>query len=82
MPVCVCVCVHVCVCVLQTVVVLHYNSNCVACSSVGHVFLAVAHIMRHLPNVTFARINAVGNTLPWHLHFTSLPTIIVHPPFR
>lgn len=66
----------------KIVVVLHYNSNCVACSSVGHVFLAVAHAMRHLPNITFARINVVGNTLPWHLHFSALPSIIVHPPFR
>lgn len=66
----------------KTVVVLHYNSNCVACSTIGHVFLAVAHSMRHLPDVTFARINVVGNILPWHLHFTTLPTIIVHPALR
>ncbi|KAG0730340.1 Thioredoxin domain-containing protein 11 [Chionoecetes opilio] len=66
----------------KTVVVLHYNSNCVACSSVGHVFLAAAHTLRRLHDVTFARINTAGNTLPWHLHFTALPSIIVHPPLR
>ncbi|XP_042230966.1 thioredoxin domain-containing protein 11-like isoform X2 [Homarus americanus] len=66
----------------KMVVVLHYSHNCAACSSVGHVFMTVAHMVRHIPNITFARINAPINTLPWHLYFETLPTIIVHPHYR
>ncbi|XP_071521287.1 thioredoxin domain-containing protein 11 isoform X2 [Panulirus ornatus] len=66
----------------KMVVVLHYSSSCAACTSVGHVFMTVAHMARHIHNVTFARINTVDNSLPWHLHFDSLPTIIVHPHYR
>ncbi|KAG0725040.1 Thioredoxin domain-containing protein 11 [Chionoecetes opilio] len=58
------------------------HSNCVACSSVGHVFLAAAHTLRRLHDVTFARINTAGNTLPWQPPLHRLPSIIVHPPLR
>ncbi|KAK4316919.1 hypothetical protein Pmani_011968 [Petrolisthes manimaculis] len=66
----------------EMVVVLHHSGNCAACSSMGHLMLMTAHAARHLPNVTFARINLLHNTLPWHLTFHTLPTIIVHPHFR
>ncbi|XP_042875238.1 thioredoxin domain-containing protein 11-like isoform X3 [Penaeus japonicus] len=66
----------------KMVVVLHYSGNCAACTTVGHVLMAVAQAARHLPNITFARINVATNTLPWNLHFDALPTIIVHPHFH
>nr|XP_045596949.1 thioredoxin domain-containing protein 11-like isoform X2 [Procambarus clarkii] len=66
----------------KMVVVLHYSSNCAACTTVGHVFMTVAHMARHIPNLTFARINVLTNTLPWHLFFDTLPSIIVHPHYR
>lgn len=67
---------------VKMVVVLHHSGNCAACSSMGHLMLMTAHAARHLPNITFARINLLHNTLPWHLTFHTLPTIIVHPHFR
>nr|XP_053655636.1 thioredoxin domain-containing protein 11-like isoform X3 [Cherax quadricarinatus] len=66
----------------KMVVVLHYSSNCAACTTVGHVFMTVAHMARHIPNITFARINILTNTLPWNLYFQTLPSIIVHPHYR
>ncbi|KAK7077199.1 hypothetical protein SK128_004047 [Halocaridina rubra] len=66
----------------QMVVVLHYSKTCAACTSVGYMFLSLANAARHLPNITFARIDTLTNTLPWHLYFETLPTIIVHPHHR
>ncbi|KAF2367428.1 Thioredoxin-like fold [Trinorchestia longiramus] len=75
----------------QAVVVLHYSRSCVFCTAVSHALLTTASNFAQVAaqpqsgswrGVSFARIDMSVNTLPWHLNFPRVPTLVYYPPYR
>lgn len=63
----------------QVVVILYHSIKCAFCSGIGHVFLAVARLLRPITNLHFARIDGDDHMLPWEYSMHQYPTILFFP---
>lgn len=63
----------------KNMVLLYYTPYCAFCSSVSHVFLSVAHTLKSVSTLDFARIDGDNNDLPWQFTVHRFPSIIFFP---
>lgn len=63
----------------KNVVLLYYTPYCAFCSAVSHVFLTVAHTLKSVSTLKFARIDGDNNDLPWEFTVHRFPSILFFP---
>ncbi|KAK3911975.1 Thioredoxin domain-containing protein 11 [Frankliniella fusca] len=63
----------------KNVVLLYYTPYCAFCNAVSHVFLTVAHTLKSMSTLKFARIDGDNNDLPWEFTVHRFPSILFFP---
>lgn len=63
----------------KNVILMYYTPYCAFCNAVSHVFLTVAHTLKSVNTIEFARIDGDNNDLPWEFTVHRFPSIIFFP---
>lgn len=63
----------------KNVVLMYYTPYCAFCNAVSHIFLTVAHTLKSVSTLEFARIDGDNNDLPWEFTVHRFPSIIFFP---
>lgn len=66
----------------KDVLLFYYTQWCGFCSSLNHVIIQMARLLKGHSTVTIARVNVARNDLPWEFMVDHVPSVLLFPRYR
>ncbi|KAM6971839.1 thioredoxin domain-containing protein 11 [Aplochiton taeniatus] len=66
----------------KDVLLFYYTQWCGFCSSLNHVIIQMARLLKGNSTVTIARVNVARNDLPWEFMVDHVPSVLLFPRYR